>query len=188
MVHAELHRTRYGVWYLKDFLHEGMPQPAGAEWVRHVRMRRIKMKMLKSASKAQDMFALLDNDGGGSLDRKEMAVGLFRLGVWLQPSELAALMEALDEDGGGEIDLAEFSTWWDATALLPPRRLKSAASRWKARIGSNKPPPPPPPQAEPPVAAQSEGAEAASEQVEQGALEAQPGAASGGYDGGVSMA
>jgi len=53
--------------------------------------------------------------GGGSLDRKEMAVGLFRLGVWLQPTELAALMEVLDEDGGGEIDLAEFSTWWNST-------------------------------------------------------------------------
>lgn len=76
--------------------------------------------------------------GGGSLDRKEMAVGLFRLGVWLQPSELAALMEALDEDGGGEIDLAEFSTWWEATPLLPPRRLKSAASRWLQKI--HKPP------------------------------------------------
>lgn len=174
-----------------------MPQPAGVEWVRHARMRRIKMKMLNSASKASEMFSLLDNDGmrpiyclsnscrargmrlimllvrakscpamppcqyafqpvcsnlrivserviesavtgGGSLDRKEMAVGLFRLGVWLQPSELAALMEALDEDGGGEIDLAEFSTWWEATPLLPPRRLKSAASRWLQKI--HKPP------------------------------------------------
>jgi len=31
--------------------------------------------------------------GGGGLDRKEMAVGLFRLGIWLQPQELAALVE-----------------------------------------------------------------------------------------------
>jgi len=61
-----LHRTSYGVWYLREFLH-GMPQPAGVEWVRHARMRRIKMKMLKSANRAEDMFNLLDNDGESSL-------------------------------------------------------------------------------------------------------------------------
>ena len=62
-----LHRTSYGVWYLREFLQNGMPQPAGVEWVRHARMRRIKMKMLKSANRAEDMFNLLDNDGESSL-------------------------------------------------------------------------------------------------------------------------
>lgn len=52
-------------------------------------------------------------DGGGSLDRKELAMGLFSLGIWLHPAETAALLDALDEDGGGEIDLDEFSNWWD---------------------------------------------------------------------------
>jgi len=46
-------------------------------------------------------------------------VGLFRLGIWLQPPELNALMEKLDEDGGGEIDLDEFVAWY---ALRPAAR------------------------------------------------------------------
>ena len=130
-----LHRSRYGVWYLKDFLLHDMPQPAGIEWVRHARMRRIKMKMLKSAQSAKEMFDLLDTDGGGELDRKEISVGLFRLGIWLQPVELAAFLDALDEDGGGEVDMAEFAAWWESTQLMPPRRLLSAASRWLQKAG-----------------------------------------------------
>ena len=59
-----------------------MPQPAGNDWVRQARMRRIKAKMLKIAKKPKQMFELLDTDGGGSLDSKELAVGLFRLGIW----------------------------------------------------------------------------------------------------------
>jgi hypothetical protein len=37
----------------------------------------------------------LDDDGGGSIDRKEMVLGLFALGVWLHPSESNALMVGL---------------------------------------------------------------------------------------------
>ncbi len=44
-------------------------------------------------------------------------MGLFRLGVWLHPTEMQALVEALDEDGGGSIDLDEFQLFWDETAL-----------------------------------------------------------------------
>ena len=56
----------------------------------------------------------LDQDGGGSADRKEMVIGLFALGVWLHPSESAALMEQLDSDGGGEIELEELKEFWDS--------------------------------------------------------------------------
>ena len=47
------------------------------------------------------------------MDRQEMVMGLFALGVWLHPSESVALMEQLDSDGGGEIELEELKEFWD---------------------------------------------------------------------------
>ena len=76
--------------------------------------RRIRAKMAeKGGGDARRVFGALDRDGGGSLDRRELAVGLFGLGVWLAPTELATLLEMLDEDGGGDIDLDEFCAFWD---------------------------------------------------------------------------
>jgi len=89
------------------------PQPPNSAWVRPYRSRRIKLKMCEKHQDAKSMFQALDRDGGGSLDRKELAVGLFSLGIWLHPAEIAALLEVLDEDGGGEIDVDEFSNFWE---------------------------------------------------------------------------
>ena len=33
------------------------------------------------------------------MDRKELAVALVKVGVWLHPKEVTILMDALDEDG-----------------------------------------------------------------------------------------
>ena len=52
--------------------------------------------MKAKAKTAEQMFRLLDSDGSGALDSKEMAVGLFRLGIWLHPKELHALIEVLN--------------------------------------------------------------------------------------------
>ena len=57
---------------------------------------------------AKSCFKAIDKDGGGTIDRKEMAGGLFRLGVWLRPTELKTLFEVIDEDDGGDVDLQEF--------------------------------------------------------------------------------
>ncbi len=90
------------------------PQPAGDAWVMQHKLRRVKQLMLEQAGDADAMFTKLDNDGGGSLDRLEVATGLYRLGVWLRPKELQALLDTLDSDGGGDIDAAEFRSYWDA--------------------------------------------------------------------------
>ena len=50
---------------------------------------------------------------GGSINRKEMVMGLFALGVWLHPSESDALIQQLDSDGGGEIELDELQDFWN---------------------------------------------------------------------------
>ena len=90
------------------------PQPAGDGWVMQHKLRRVKQLMLEHAGDADTMFGLLDADGGGSLDRLEVATGLYRLGVWLRPKELQALLDTLDSDGGGDIDTAEFSAYWNS--------------------------------------------------------------------------
>jgi calmodulin len=82
--------------------------------VRPYKIRRIKMKMAEKFSDPRKMFDAMDRDGGGSLDRKELAMGLFALGVWLAPTELQALLATLDQDGGGDIDPEEFQSFWDS--------------------------------------------------------------------------
>ena len=77
----------------------------------------------------------LCRDGGGSLNRTEIAVGLFKMGIWLSPPEvggqnfvrnhlksamltkaclqLGAMMGVLDEDGGGDVDYEEWNRFWN---------------------------------------------------------------------------
>ena len=87
-------------------------QPRDTVWAKAYKIRRIKMKMLDKFADPRKMFDAMDKDGGGSLDRKELATGLFALGVWLAPTELQSLLETLDEDGGGDIDYGEFESFW----------------------------------------------------------------------------
>lgn len=89
-------------------------QPVGTEWVEAAKSREIKRKMQEIFPTPQAGFKMLDRDGGGSVDRKEMAVGLFKLGVWLHPSELRTLFSLVDKDNGGDVDEAEFVEFWDS--------------------------------------------------------------------------
>jgi hypothetical protein len=92
------------------------------------KMRRIKSKMTEKFTDPKKMFNAMDKDGGGSLginfppdnnrkndafgarqhaaahngadaDRKELAMGLFGLGIWLHPKELQCLLDILDKVG-----------------------------------------------------------------------------------------
>ena len=110
--------------------HPAWPGPefserAGKMWVRHMRVRIIQQKLLmRFGNQPRVAFDMLDRDGGGSLDRTEIAVGLFKLGLWLSPPEVKALMETLDEDGGGEIEFDEWEAFWKMHVDLDTGRLK----------------------------------------------------------------
>jgi Ca2+-binding EF-hand superfamily protein len=78
----------------------------------------------------------MDRDGGGTMDRKELAVALLQLGVWLHPKEIAILMDALDGDGSGEIDEEEFIVFWNATVNLDQGLESRGNSREANRGGS----------------------------------------------------
>jgi hypothetical protein len=92
-------------------------QPRETDWVGAYKIRRVKLKMTEKFPDPKRMFKAMDRDGGGSLDRKELAMGLFALGVWLIPSELEMLLATLDKDGGGDIDFGEFESFWNTTGF-----------------------------------------------------------------------
>ena len=54
------------------------------------------------------VFAMLDLDGGGSIEEEELRLGLRQIGREPSDTELAALLLTVDEDGSGAIDMAEF--------------------------------------------------------------------------------
>ena len=47
------------------------------------------------------------------LHRKEIARGLFEMGIWLHPDETKAMFEVIDEDDGGTVDIDEFTAFWE---------------------------------------------------------------------------
>ncbi len=84
---------------------------------------KIKEKLQDKFSSAQECFNELDCDGGGSLDRTEIAKGLRSVGIWLHPSELFALLEFLDEDGSGSVEIDEMESFWNSVEKVPDENL-----------------------------------------------------------------
>ena len=93
------------------------------QWVSPAKKLKIKEKLQEKFSTAQDCFSDLDCDGGGSLDRTEIAKGLRGVGIWLHPSELFALLEFLDEDGSGSVEIDEMESFWNAVESVPYENL-----------------------------------------------------------------
>jgi hypothetical protein len=58
------------------------------------------------------IFELMDEDGGGVLDRDEIRSLARAMGVKLTDGELKDAMQEMDEDGSGEVDFEEFYQWW----------------------------------------------------------------------------
>lgn len=58
------------------------------------------------------LFAEIDEDGSGLLDRGEVYQLAEKLGATLSTAELDAAMAEMDEDGSGEVDFDEFALWF----------------------------------------------------------------------------
>ena len=69
------------------------------------------------------LFASIDEDGSGLLDRDEVHLLAEELGVELSAPELDQAMREMDEDGSGEVDFEEFTEWFG-------RAKESAGSKW----------------------------------------------------------
>jgi hypothetical protein len=88
-------------------------QPSLVKWVEESKRGRIKWKLADKFANGEDAFNQLDKDGGGSMDRLELAVGLRSVGIWLTPNELTELLECLDGDGSGSVEVDELVEFWN---------------------------------------------------------------------------
>jgi hypothetical protein len=76
----------------------------------------------------RQLFDSIDTDGGGTLDREELAVLATKLGQALGPAELEAAMAEMDADGDGDVDFDEFQEWWCAAPARAPCRPAAEAA------------------------------------------------------------
>ena len=106
-------------------------------WIYIEKIRVIKSALLKVHTSAKKMFKELDQSGDGDLQRKELALGLFRIGVWLTPAEAEMLLQVIDVDGSGEVDAEEFDAFW---RNAPPFRFddREQFDYWVPRRCSDK--------------------------------------------------
>jgi len=111
--------------------------PSGFGWALEHRHCRIRDKLRAQFCSVEECFAALDEDSSGTLNRRELAVGLAKVGVWLDGREVNALLDALDTDGGGTVDIKEFKafvqggssvqTWTPAShPIARPRSLEGS--------------------------------------------------------------
>ena len=77
----------------------------------------------------RQLFDSIDTDGGGTLDREELAVLATKLGQALGPAELEAAMAEMDADGDGDVDFEEFQEWWCGCARPRARPASGRGAR-----------------------------------------------------------
>jgi calmodulin len=56
----------------------------------------------------QEIFNLVDRDGGGSITAAELGELMDTLGIDATPDEIDAMIKEIDQDGNGDIDFEEF--------------------------------------------------------------------------------
>ena len=66
----------------------------------------------KTDEELREVFDGADLDGGGTLDKEEIAALSTKLGKRLTAKELDDAMIEMDEDKSDEVDFDEFSNWW----------------------------------------------------------------------------
>ena len=67
----------------------------------------------KTDEQLKEVFTNADTDGGGTLDRDEIAALAVKLGKRLSKKELDEAMKDMDEDDSNEVDFDEFKAWWN---------------------------------------------------------------------------
>ena len=88
------------------------------------------------------MFATIDKDQSGALDREEVGAALRGLGQHLDSAQLDAVMSEMDEDGNGVVDFEEFVMWYkdpsagsqDIAARLATSAIEQATG-YELKIG-----------------------------------------------------
>ena len=70
------------------------------------------LALLRGGRNVDELFAELDADGSGSIERSELRILLQQLGRPAAAEDLDRIMKVIDEDESGEVELNEFKTWW----------------------------------------------------------------------------
>ncbi len=79
-----------------------------------------------SSELIQRLFAEIDADHSGTLDREEIKLLALRLGKPMTERQLDEAMATMDADGGGEIDMEEFAAWFQSEG--------AASAAWAANL------------------------------------------------------
>ena len=98
----------------------------------------IREALKDSLGRMSDLFRAIDDDGTGTLDRREFVTALQVLG--LKGPQLMTLFDAFDVDGSGEIEWSEMSRIIKKGEKLPPaavRRKHSKPPPKFCRLGSH---------------------------------------------------
>jgi calmodulin len=56
----------------------------------------------------QEIFNLVDRDGGGTITKEELGDLMDTLGIDATPEEIELMINEIDQDNNGEIDFEEF--------------------------------------------------------------------------------
>ena len=75
----------------------------------------LKAHYLQKKMDVTEVFAEMDTDGSGYLDRAEIEKGVATLGLLIGPEDFESMMKEMDPDGDGEVTLQEFTGWWVVT-------------------------------------------------------------------------
>lgn len=65
-----------------------------------------------NTQEVRELFAEIDGDGGGSLDKDDVRQLLVKLGMGVEQSAVDEVMATMDSDGDGDLTLSEFLGWW----------------------------------------------------------------------------
>jgi calmodulin len=76
----------------------------------------------------QEIFNLVDRDGGGSITAAELGELMDTLGIDASPQEIEAMIKEIDQDGNGDIDFEEFVAVMSrkVNATYTPAQVKGA--------------------------------------------------------------